>query len=94
MNIPKLAKGGIVSRNPFILGIKDTECVIPLQIDSPKYLKIYHKTKNRRIKKKALKKCPMLSLSKKIEKCIGISENMKTFKINIGDREIYKKEVE
>lgn len=84
----------IVSKNPFILGIKDTEYIPPLRIDPPQYLKIYHRTKNRRIKKKALKKCSMLSLQKQIEKSIDISENMKILKVNIGGREIYKKEVE
>ena len=80
-------------KNPFILGIKDTEYVVPLRIDPPQYLKIYHRTKNRRIKKKALKKCPMLHLQKQIEKSIGISANMKDFEINIGGRKI-EKEVE
>lgn len=71
----------------------DREYVIPLRIDPPQYLKIYHRTKNRRIKKKALRKCPMLHLQKQIEKYIGLGSNMKTFEINIGGRKI-EKEVE
>ena len=93
MNIPKLAKGGIIYESPFILGDYDREYAIPL-IDPLQYLKIYRRTKNRRIKKKALKKCPMLYLQKQIEKSVGLGSNMKSFEINIGGREIYKKEVE
>lgn len=92
MNIPKLAKGGIICENPFILGDYDREYVIPL-IDPPQYLKIYRRTKNRRIKKKTLKKCPMLYLQKRIEKSIGLGPNMKNFEIKIDDKKI-EKEVE
>lgn len=92
MKIPKFEKGGIIYENPIILGDYDREYVIPL-IDPQQYLKIYHRTKNRRIKKKALKKCPMLYLQERIKKNIGLGSNMKNFEIKINGEKI-EKEVE
>lgn len=92
MKIPKFAKGGIICKNPIILGDYDREYVIPL-IDPQQYLKIYHRTKNRRIKKKVLKKCPMLYLQKQITKSIGLGSNMENFEIKINGKKI-EKEVE
>jgi len=92
LKIPKFTKGGIICKSPIILGDYDREYVIPL-IDPQQYLKIYHRTKNRRIKKKALKKCPILSLQKRIEKSIGLGSNMKNFEIKINGKKI-EKEVE
>jgi len=69
------------------------EYVVPLIEDSPQYLKIYYRTKNRRIKKKALKKCRMLRLSLEIQKYIGLGKNMKNFEITVDGRKL-EKEVE
>lgn len=52
MNIPKLAKGGIIENNLPLYGEK-FEFVFPL---NDKYYAIYKRTKNKRIKKKNLKK--------------------------------------
>lgn len=89
MKIPKFEKGGIISENSIILGDYDREYVIPL-IDPQQYLKIYHRTKNRRIKKKVLKKCPMLYLQERIKKSIGLGSNMKNFEIKINGEKIEK----
>ena len=66
------------------------EYVVPLIEDSLQYLKIYYRTKNRRIKKKALKKCRMLRLSLEIQKYIGLSKNMKNFEITVDGRKLEK----
>lgn len=46
----------------------DREYVIPLITDPPQYLKIFYRTKKKRIKKKALKKCRLLQLQIYIQK--------------------------
>lgn len=50
------------------------ECVIPLD-DKP--LKIYYRTKNRRIKKKQVKKSALLKITLELEKCDRISKVVK-----------------
>lgn len=47
------------------------EYVIPLN-DKP--LKIYYRTKNRRIKNKQIKKSPLLKMISELKKYVGISE--------------------
>ncbi len=64
------------------------ECVFSLN-DKP--LKIYFRTKNRRIKKKQIKKCPILLIKLELEKCIGLGNCYnKDLKICINDRQINK----
>ena len=66
----------------------DREYVIPLMQDKKQYIKIYKRTKNRRIKKKALKFIPMFHLGLEIEKYI--KTNKKKFKLYIDGKEINK----
>ena len=62
------------------------EYVIPLQQDKKQYIKIYKRTKKKRIKKKALKFIPMFHLRMEIEKYIKL--DIKNCKIHINGREI------
>ena len=53
------------------------ECTFLLN-DKP--LKIYFRTKNKRIKKKQIKKSPLLKMILELKKCVGISEVAKNVK--------------
>lgn len=89
MKIPKLAKGGIVQDNMLFIPNGSTKPVV--DILGKKYINIYNRTKNRRIKKKQIKKCPMLKLKLEIEKCIGLGNCYnKDIKICINGRQINK----
>ena len=59
------------------------EYVIPLTQDKKQYIKIYKRTKKKRIKKKVLKFIPMFHLGMEIEKYIKSD-----IKICINGREI------
>lgn len=66
--IPRMAKGGIVNDNSLFFNvgkfpIRTKELVEPLD---KKYVRIYYRTKNRRIKKKQLKKSLFLQI---VTKC-------------------------
>lgn len=65
------------------------EYVIPLS--NPKNIKIYYRTKNRRIKKKQIKKAPIIAVSEAIKKYIG-NIKKEDIKINIDGKEIKKGE--
>lgn len=62
------------------------EFVVPLLKLQP-YAKIYHRTKNRRIKKKQLKASHMLRLQLEIAKYIGTPKN---YEVYVGGRKIGK----
>lgn len=84
MQIPKLAKGGIIDGFSPIIGfpIKNKELVEPLD---KKYINIYNRTKKRRIKKKQVKK----SLFLQMYQFCGLSNIAKEdIKICIGGNEI------
>ena len=90
MKIPKLAKGGIIQENMlFSAGERKKQVV---DILGKKYFDIYNKTKNRRIKKKQIKKCPMLELKLRTEKCVGLSNyhHNKNLEIYINGKQLYK----
>lgn len=65
------------------------EYVVPLR-PYQKRLNIYRKTKNRRIKRKQEKLCPLIQLSNQIIKYVGIPNNFKNFKVYINGKEINK----
>lgn len=90
MKIPKLAKGGIIQDNPlFVPNERKKPAVVILD---KKYFDIYNRTKNRRIKKKQIKKCPMLELKLRIEKCVDLSNyhHNKNLEIYINGKQLYK----
>lgn len=89
LNIPKLAKGGIIQDN-MLFSVSERKKPI-VDIINKKYFNIYNKTKNRRIKKKQIKKCPILQLKLELEEyvCLGNCYN-KDIKICINDRQIKK----
>ena len=82
LQIPKLARGGIIDNKvPFIgekrgKGLFDNKCI-----------KIYKHTKNRRIKKKQIKKCPMLKTNLLIAEYILPINKLKIF---VGNKEMKK----
>lgn len=85
MKIPKLANGGIIADfYPFQVdfGEKKIKNAIPFY---DIHYKIYHRTKNRRIKNKQLKKSPFLYLEKKLKDVIK-----KPLKIEINGKTIYE----
>lgn len=71
MKIPRLAKGGSIQDNMSFIPNIHTEPII--DILGKKYINIYERTKNRRIKKKQIKKCPMLKLKLGLTKYIDSS---------------------
>ena len=79
----KIARGGIISKNPFIPCDFGKECVIPLK---DKYQKIYYRTKNRRIKKKVFKRSPMFQLQEQLKKYLILPGSIEPININIGGR--------
>lgn len=68
MNIPKLAKGGIPQNQTLFIANERIKPVV--DISGKKYFNIYNRTKNRRIKKKQLNKCPMLNMRIELERYI------------------------
>lgn len=91
MQIPKLAKGGIVSNNLlfdnnwFLAREKGKDLFFD------KYYEIYKRTKNRRIKKKQEKKSWKLKFQKGILACKIIdSINVNDIKVCINGRQINK----
>ena len=73
-NIPKLAKGGIITPTPnfFISDTHGDRDIIPCCKPIDKYYVIYNRTKKARIKKKAAKSSWILALKKELEKPIII----------------------
>lgn len=87
MKIPKLSKGGIIAEYyPFSVdfGEKKVKNIIPFY---DIHYKIYHRTKNRRIKKKQLKRSRLLQLEHSLKEMAKLPV---TFKIN--DEIIYTSE--
>lgn len=86
MNIPKLAKGGIVDIPSPIIGFSTTirhkELIEPLD---KKYIRIYSRTKKRRIKKKQAKKSLVLQV---YQYCALNKTPKEDIKICIGGKEI------
>lgn len=90
MKIPKLVKGGVIQDN--MLFFPGERKKVAVDIIGKKYFDIYNRTKNRRIKKKQIKKCPMLLIKSELEKCIGLDNCYnKDIKICINGRQISKK---
>lgn len=89
MKIPKLAKGGIVQDDMLFIPNERTQPVV--DILGKKYINIYNKTKNRRIKKKQIKKCPMLKMRLDIEKYLKYID-FNDVKIYINGKEVNKEE--
>ena len=89
MNIPKLAKGGIVNNNLALIGEEKGKSIVPLK---DKYYEIYKRTKNRRIKKKQLKKSWKLKWynSDVFKEINNQLSNTKEITIHIGDKIIVK----
>lgn len=75
----KLEQESEIEYETFIPTIRkqSEEFIIPL---STKPFKIYFRTKNRRIKKKQIKKSPLLKMILELKKCVGISEVAKNVK--------------
>ena len=73
-NIPKLAKGGIITQPPklFIGDTYGDRDIIPCCKSIDKYYVIYNRTKKARIKKKAAKRSWILALKREFEKPIII----------------------
>lgn len=88
MKIPKLAADGII-QDQILFGLNERGKPL-VDIFGKKYFEIYKRTKNRRIKKKQIKRCPMLKVKLEIEKCLGLSYQNKTPKIYVGGKEIYE----
>ena len=72
MNIPKLAKCGIPQNQTLFIAIEQKKKPV-VDMLGKKYINIYERTKNRRIKKKQIKKCPMLKLKLGLTKYIDSS---------------------
>lgn len=91
MKLPKLAKGGIIIQDNLIF-VPNKRMKPAVDILGKKYFDIYNRTKNRRIKKKQIKKCPMLELRLRIEKCVGLSNYHlnKNLEIYINGEQLYK----
>lgn len=86
MNIPKLAKGGIVNNQlPFIAKEKGKN------LFEDKYYEIYKRTKNRRIKKKQLKKSWTLKMQNAMKPFINETNKVQEITLRIGDKVIVKK---
>ena len=86
MNIPKLAKGGIVNNQlPFIAKEKGKN------LFKDKYYEIYKRTKNQRIKKKQLKKSWTLKMQNAMKPFIDEMNKVEEITLHIGDKVIVKK---
>ena len=86
MNIPKLAKGGMINNQlPFIAKEKKKN------LFRDKYYEIYKRTKNRRIKKKQLKKSWTLKMQKAMEPFINEMNKVEEITLHIGNKVIVKK---
>lgn len=89
MKIPKLVKGGIIQDNMLFIPNENAKPVV--DILGKKHFNIYNKTKNRRIKKKQIKKCPILLIKLELERCIGLGNCYnKNIEIYINDKQINK----
>lgn len=64
---------------------KGQELVIPINM---KEIRIYHRTKKRRIKKKQMKKAPIIEVHNQILKYVGLAKNIKKFEIYVDGKKI------
>ena len=84
LQIPKLAKGGIITNClPLICAGEKGEKIYPLK---DKYYQIYKHTKSKRIKKKQEKKSWTLKMKRLLDNALGNSQ----VRIFVNDREITK----
>lgn len=81
MKIPKLVASRII-QDQTLFGLNEKEKPL-VDIFGKKYFEIYKRTKNRRIKKKQIKKCPMLKLKLEIKKYDNLNRHCYNGKIEI-----------
>ena len=86
MNIPKLAKGGMI--NNHLLIIEESK---GKNLFRDKYYEIYKRTKNRRIKKKQLKKSWILKMQNVMKPFIDEMNKVEEITLHIGNKVIVKK---
>jgi hypothetical protein len=86
MNIPKLAKGGMINNQLPIIGERKGK-----NLFRDKYYEIYKRTKNRRIKKKQLKKSWTLKMQNAMKPFIDEMNKVEEITLHIGNKVIVKK---
>ena len=73
-NIPKFAKGGLLTPPSHIIGdMCEDKDIISCAIGKDKFYEIYKRTKKARVKKKAAKKSWKVKLKRELEKPITIT---------------------